>query len=246
MRSLSNWNAAEPKSEADLDGDLLADAEMGGGNETALVFPAKVIVVVVALWLVYTGFVTASALCDTCSAEQWVVGFIFFLPFIFAVRASVDIASERQRKDPELQLNGDVDFTSLGVGPPIYTFLIGILCALLGIGGGELAGPLLVSMGLIPQVVAATTSMFSLYGSSATVVGTLVTVKLNPGTSLLAFGLGLLGGLSGRLLAIKVVARLGRPSMTVFTLVVCLTLSAVAMVYAVATDEVDMDMHEVC
>jgi uncharacterized membrane protein YfcA len=37
--------------------------------------------------------------------------------------------------------------------PPLLTFVIGIICSLLGIGGGELMGPLMLQMGLLPQVV---------------------------------------------------------------------------------------------
>ena len=36
--------------------------------------------------------------------------------------------------------------------PVVFTFAVGILCSLLGIGGGELMGPLMLQMGLLPQV----------------------------------------------------------------------------------------------
>lgn len=46
---------------------------------------------------------------------------------------------------------GDVIHQVSGI-PPFFTFLIGIICSLLGIGGGELMGPLMLQMGLLPQV----------------------------------------------------------------------------------------------
>ena len=215
-------------------------------DEPPVKFPWKVIGYLVMLWLIFTCFLAGSHFTDRCSTAYWIVGFIFYLPFFFAINWSLGYAARRQEKDPDMQQEGDVAFADLGIAAPIMAFGIGMLCALLGIGGGELAGPLLVSMGLLPQVVAATSSMFSLYGSSATVIATALSTHLNIGTCLMVFGIGICGGLSGRLLAIKVVSQLGRPSLTVFALVFCLLLSICGMVYAISTDESDLEIEDYC
>lgn len=50
--------------------------------------------------------------------------------------------------------SGDIMFKDISVIPPIVAFIIGVLCSLLGIGGGELMGPLLLILKVIPQVLA--------------------------------------------------------------------------------------------
>ena len=47
---------------------------------------------------------------------------------------------------------GDISFKEVGAAPPMLAFAIGILCSLLGIGGGELMGPLLLHLKVLPQV----------------------------------------------------------------------------------------------
>lgn len=47
---------------------------------------------------------------------------------------------------------------------------VGIFCALLGIGGGELMGPYLLAHHVLPQISSATTSFMSLSSSSSSVL----------------------------------------------------------------------------
>ena len=56
--------------------------------------------------------------------------------------------SRNQAKHPEIVLIGDLDFGSAGIFEiylvPIILFIIGVLCSLLGIGGGEMIGPMVL------------------------------------------------------------------------------------------------------
>jgi uncharacterized membrane protein YfcA len=120
------------------------------------------------------------------------------------------------------------------------------MCALLGIGGGELAGPLFVSMQLLPQVIAGTTSMFSMYSSSASVVGSLVSEPLNYSTAVVILAIGVCGGITGRLVSSQIVKKYGRPSLTIFALVTCLSLSVCAMIYTLIAYKPDWMTHSLC
>ena len=57
-----------------------------------------------------------------------------------------------QHTVPGYVLEGDIDFREISFFPPLLAFIIGILCNILGIGGGELLGPLLLWMKVDPQV----------------------------------------------------------------------------------------------
>lgn len=59
----------------------------------------------------------------------------------------------------------------------MFSFFIslGLLCSVLGIGGGELFGPFLLSMRVIPQVSSSTTSLMSCVTSMYNIVDHIMT-----------------------------------------------------------------------
>ena len=97
---------------------------------------------------------------------------------------------------------------------------IGLVAGLLGLGGGELIAPLLLIVGMLPQVGAATSACMVLFTSSSDVAHYLSEGVLAPdlGYVLAAATLGFTSALCGRLLALRLVRVLSHPSLIAFTL----------------------------
>ena len=107
---------------------------------------------------------------EKCSPLFYVLLFLRY-PFIFGVvYYAYQANSKRQRNFPATVLKGDYKFVDANIFVPILAFLIGCLCALLGIGGGELMGPLLLQLGLLSDVSSATTAVMSFYTTSSNIL----------------------------------------------------------------------------
>jgi len=83
----------------------------------------------------------------------------------------IKLNRNRQLLRPDYLQKGDLDVTTgFPAMVPLITFVIGIFCNILGIGGGELMGPFLLVLGFESQVSSATSSVLSLLSSSSNVV----------------------------------------------------------------------------
>ncbi len=110
--------------------------------------------VLLCIWIVYVVFyIIMKNFVSSCSAGYFITLGLLYIPLILTIWWSVRHISGRQRNNPESILTGDIIFKDISVIPPIIAFIIGILCSLLGIGGGELMGPLLLILKVIPQVI---------------------------------------------------------------------------------------------
>ena len=120
---------------------------------------------------------------------------------------------------------------------PLASFFIGVLCSLLGIGGGELMGPLLLSLRALPQVVSATTSTMSLLNTSSNILHYAVLGQIQPLPFAVFFCIGAAGGVTGRMFYQFVSRRYGRPSLTIFMLLAVLCVSFVLLVSHLAAED---------
>jgi uncharacterized membrane protein YfcA len=121
-------------------------------------------------------------------------------------------------------------------GPPLLAFGIGILSSLLGIGGGELMGPLLLSLNVLPQVSAASTSMMSLLNSSSNIVHYAIIGEIDIEWFFITFFIGVVGGITGRMWALYMTKTFGRISVMVFCLATVLFISFWLLVFHLATE----------
>ena len=124
--------------------------------------------------------------------------------------------------------------------------LVGVLSSLLGLGGGELMGPLLLAIGMLPRTTSATTATTSMLSTLSNEVHYAIEGVLTPEYSALVFCLGLVGGLVGRRSALYISAHFGRPSVIVFALGLVLTCSLSLMVYDLLSSEADWSFHRGC
>ena len=86
----------------------------------------------------------------------------------------VSYLSAIQQKNPEKKLIGDLDWTKFTFIGPFISFIIGFLSGMLGIGGGELMGPMLLQWKVLPSVSVATTSFMSFLNTTSSVLHYLV------------------------------------------------------------------------
>ena len=197
----------------------------------------------VVLWISLAGVFVASTLTSqvrsgegrgTCSLTK----VCFLLAQLIVVVAAVGVAAtwiqrEQRRRDQErLPITpGDLRWTTRrAFSLPCAGALVGVLAGLLGLGGGELIAPLLLGIGMLPQVSAATSACMVLFTSSSDLLHYFATGVLS--SSWLASGYvtstlltGFASALLGRLLAFRLVRLLSHPSLIAFVLA---TLLAVA------------------
>lgn len=68
-------------------------------------------------------------------------------------------------------VEGDIHWTSFRVVHyPLYCAGAGVAAGLLGIGGGMVKGPLMLEMGILPQVQSTTAAFMIIFTSSSTVI----------------------------------------------------------------------------
>merc|ERR1711988_1373813 len=97
--------------------------------------------------------------------------------------------------------------------------LVGTIAGLLGLGGGELMAPLLVHLGMLPEVVSAVNAFIIFFTAAADLehysdLGVLqlyADTITRPGYVVLTLVVGFFGALLGRVTATRCVARLKHP-----------------------------------
>lgn len=217
-------------------------------SHSRLKIPMITISALLGVWIVYAViFVVSKSYVAPCSAGFFSILACSYVPLTLTILWGIFHISQKQKADPSSILVGDLHFRHLSFLPPTLSFFIGILCSLLGIGGGELMGPLLLSLKVIPQVSSATTSIMSLLNSSLTVLHYAIVGNMELQWMAICFSIGLLSGFSGRAFALYITAKYERPSLLVFCLLFVLFLSLCLLIYNVASEKSpDFDFHSLC
>jgi uncharacterized membrane protein YfcA len=225
-----------------------AASSSSSSSSPRLELPLTSLVVLLAVWLVYAAlFVVSKSYVASCSTAFFAILATSYVPLVLTILWGISDISKKQNANPSAVLTGDLIFRKLSFLPPVLSFLIGILCSLLGIGGGELMGPLLLSLKVLPQVSSATTSLMSLLNSSLTVLHFAIVGNMQFEWMAICFSIGLLSGFSGRAFALYMTARYKRPSMLVFCLAFVLFLSLCLLIYNIASEgRPDFNFHSFC
>lgn len=127
--------------------------------------------------------------------------------------------------------------------PPV-SILIGSLSALLGIGGGELVGPLLLFWNMEPKYSSITTATMSLLNSSTNMLFYAITGRVfsSPNYKLAFFISGFFGGACGRGLALL----RGSKGIVAFCLTGVLVVAAVLVFYELVTTPAAWSVEGLC
>jgi len=163
----------------------------------------------------------------TCSGSYLAWQFGLLAAVLLAALAGSWLArASARRRTP---VPGDIAWSSPGqlFAAVALAFGIGIIAGLLGLGGGELMAPLLLALGMLPQVGSATSAFMILFTSSSNLVNYLVEGLLTPekGYVCWAVTLGFTSAMLGRLASIYVIKRLNHPSLIVFSLGILLVIA---------------------
>lgn len=217
-----------------------------------VVHPQYVLMAIATIWVVYLSLVIGLAVVNKCSAAYVAIFIVMYIPVLTAIAWGVyynaSIAPTLMPKgfDSPPPPANSLDLATNGATLSAFSFLIGVICSLLGIGGGELYGPLMLTYGVIPQVSSATTSMLSLLNTTVNVIRSNVEGGSDAETGMILFAIGVLGGCVGRQLGLYVSSRYGRPSVIILALVAALYLSCVYYVFKLGSSPFDSAVGSFC
>lgn len=216
-------------------------------DEVPIRFPSKIISILFGLWTIVVSIsLIMEYATEKCTSLYFSLSFLSFPFLIGSVIWGLSYVSKLQIADPSVILHGDLNFQNVSYIPSVLAFIIGILCALLGIGGGELMGPLLLSLHVLPQVSTATTSMMSMFNTTANVLHYGIMGEIPSMWGAIVFVIGFFGGFVGRKSALIIAQKYHRSSITVFMLATVLIISVALLFEHIFTKDIDFDLHGFC
>ena len=234
--------AALPLPSADESGGFLATI---GGKLSALV----------AFWLLFVlDDVGVEYLGGKkfCSAGHWgwLGGLYVASVLVILVASRGAIASQEARDAAGVpHTRGDVIYTPRKIIVlPIAGCAVGVVSGLLGLGGGELMAPLLLALGMLPQVASATSAFMVLFTSSSDLVKYTFTGVLAPdmGYVVMAFIIGGCAATIGRMVGLRVTAKLTHPSLIAVVLAIVLYLALILLAIQVAGQSANFKIGNPC
>eukprot|EP01031_Cornospumella_fuschlensis_P031972 gene31972-38659_t len=221
--------------------------------------PYKVLLVLTVSWCCYLAIILGRTSVEKCSDGYIGLFIAAYVPLVACVvwgvmynrRCITEQITEDD--DPSLKRAHD-DFRSIEnkmlnenyVMLPIFTLGIGIVCALLGIGGGELFGPMMLHNHLSPVVTSATSSTLGLFNSLALVIRYIVQDEMSYNTGVILFFVGFFGGLLGRQLGLMFTVKYNRSSVIIFALCGAIFLGAIYYVYQLIALPFDIGLSNLC
>ncbi|GLU23193.1 hypothetical protein SLE2022_392170 [Rubroshorea leprosula] len=166
-----------------------------------------------------------------CGWAYWVLS-LFQIPLAIAFTAC--ILHRRKRLPFQVPVQQGIgDFAQNGSSKelifPLMAMLAGILGGIFGIGGGMLISPLLLQVGVAPEVTAATCSFMVLFSSTMSAFQYLLLGMEHTGTALIFSIICFIASLLGLLIVQKVIQEFGRASVIVFSVGLVMGLSTVLM-----------------
>uniref|UniRef100_A0A5B6Z917 Sulfite exporter TauE/SafE family protein 4 n=1 Tax=Davidia involucrata TaxID=16924 RepID=A0A5B6Z917_DAVIN len=190
------------------------------------------------LVLVWVSFLLLQVLKNdvvVCSAWYWVMNCIQF-PVAFGVFGyeCVKLYKEGKKRrstgNTQSVCEANIEWTPVSLA---FCALCGILGGtvggLLGSGGGFILGPLLLEIGVIPQVASATATFVMMFSSSLSVVEFYLLKRFPIPYALYLIAVSVLAGFWGQFLIRKLITFLRRASIIVFILSAVIFASALTM-----------------
>ncbi|XP_009803774.1 sulfite exporter TauE/SafE family protein 4 [Nicotiana tabacum] len=195
----------------------------------------KRILVLFVVWFIFLLLQVFKNNLVACTPFYWVLNLLQF-PVAFAVFgyecAKLYKESKKRRLEGNTQsiCEADIQWTATNL---IFCALCGILGGtvggLLGSGGGFILGPLLLEIGVIPQVASATATFVMMFSSSLSVVEFYLLKRFPMPYALYLMSVSILAGFWGQCFIRKLIAILKRASLIVFILSGVIFASALTM-----------------
>lgn len=108
--------------------------------------PWLIIQVILGIWVFYAICFVVMNQFDTCSIVYYVILALIYVLLLCELIWGLHYLMHEQKSDPDSIAEGDLHWGAASWYLPILTFGVGILTSLLGIGGGELMGPLMLRL----------------------------------------------------------------------------------------------------
>ena len=167
-----------------------------------------------------------------CSALYWSVEVLFIIICVLVTWLSININNNEQKLKIKYQVNykeGDVKFESK---PLVIIILIGFIGGLvagaLGLGGGSIYNPALLSLGVHPKVSGATGMFLVLFATINSCLLNFLNGYLDIYYACWISSFSLLGSIFGMWATDRVVRMTGKPSIMVWVLVFVFIISTIS------------------
>ncbi|CAI5740208.1 unnamed protein product [Hyaloperonospora brassicae] len=202
-------------------------------QERHLSLPKHGVLMVCYLGILGAGLAGAPLTCN--SVAYWVMLFVE-IPWIAAFGVCTGIYLFRQHGHKVavhyVFAAGDIHWTAKNVICfPLACAGAGVVAGLFGVGGGIVTGPLMIEMGIVPEVASATTALMVLYSSAAATAQFAVFGMIAWDWALLMFAVALVVTAFSQVVILGFVRRTGRQSVIVLCIGVTICVGAVLMTY---------------
>eukprot|EP01061_Rhynchopus_euleeides_P014033 TRINITY_DN24337_c0_g1_i1.p1 TRINITY_DN24337_c0_g1~~TRINITY_DN24337_c0_g1_i1.p1 ORF type:complete len:513 (+),score=222.44 TRINITY_DN24337_c0_g1_i1:88-1626(+) len=201
--------------------------------------PVKYVLLMAAFWALFAGGYVGLKENDKCSTWYWLIlAAMYPVMIAFTIKGAYWVKEEALQRDRAHMppIEGSVEWTSkMLLTAPLAAGGVGCVAGLLGLGGGELMAPLLLELGMLPKAASATSAYMIIWTTSSNIIHYSVGNDLPWGYAGFFSALGFSGGLVGRYLAIRFVAKYNKQSLIAFALGVVLTISMILFAYRAAT-----------
>ena len=195
----------------------------------------KRILVLIVVWVAFLLVQVIKNDVEACSAWYWVL-FGLQLPIALLVFGyeAVKLYKEHKRRmntgNSECICEASIEWTAINLAFCALCGIVGgIVGGLLGSGGGFVLGPLLLEIGVIPQVASATATFVMMFSSSLSVVEFYLLKRFPIPYALYLTSVSVLAGFWGQFFVRRLIACLGRASIIVFILSGVIFASALTM-----------------
>ncbi|KAK0578629.1 hypothetical protein LWI29_013446 [Acer saccharum] len=216
---------------------LLMKKPEGVNNDNKIGFPWKKLGVLVLVWFSFfalqlvrgnrygKGVITM----DPCGVEYWILSSLqipLAICFTVWILCRKENAQNPVPSQPEIE-----DLTSRGQSNklifPAMAILAGILGGLFGIGGGMLISPLLLHIGIAPEITAATCSFMVFFSSTMSALQYILLGMEHTEIALIFSFICFIASLVGLLVVQKAIQEYGRASLIVFSVGIVMALSTI-------------------
>ncbi|KAK4432511.1 Sulfite exporter TauE/SafE family protein 4 [Sesamum alatum] len=211
----------------------------------------KRILVLLLVWICFLLLQVIKNETRACSTLYWILNILQF-PVALAVFGyeCVTLYKESKKRrlagNPELICEAAIEWTAANLAFCALCGVVGgTVGGLLGSGGGFILGPLLLEIGVIPQVASATATFVMMFSSSLSVVEFYLLDRFPIPYAVYMMGVSILAGFWGQFIVRKLIAILKRASIIVFILSVVIFASAITMGIVGTEKSIDMmNKHE--
>ncbi|CAA2970458.1 sulfite exporter family 4-like [Olea europaea subsp. europaea] len=195
----------------------------------------KRIIVLLLVWICFLLLQVFKNDLRACTPLYWVLNLLQF-PAAFAVffYECIKLYKESKRRrlvgNQESICEANIQWTATNLALCALCGIIGgTVGGLLGSGGGFILGPLLLEIGVIPQVASATATFVMMFSSSLSVVEFYLLKRFPIPYALYLMSVSILAGFWGQFIVRKLIAILKRSSIIVFILSGVIFASALTM-----------------